>query len=261
MKRRLAFAAGFLSFVVLAAACTAGGGSSSSPPPTINPSASHEPKTISIWIPFSVDREVATVQRAIDSFHQQYPWITVDVTKGLGENDEKVLAAIRAGNPPDVVMSFSLDSVGKFCQSGAWQDLSPFIQETHLDMSQFPPSIAKYTTYAGSQCALPFLTDATGLYYNLDMLKKAGISEPPKTLSELFDDAKKLTVFNPDGSIKVAGFVPWFGYYEFSPLEMAIMFNADYYNADGTASAVATDPDWKTMFEWQKKFVDFYGAD
>ena len=39
--------------------------------------------------------------------------------------------------------------------------------------------------------------------------------------------AKKLTEFNPDGSIKVAGFVPWFGYYEFTPLELAIIFGAD----------------------------------
>ena len=60
---------------------------------------------------------------------------------------------------------------------------------------------------------MPWLTDAYGLYYNTDMFKKAGITEPPKTTSQLFEDAKKLTVFNPDGSIKVAGFVPYFGSY------------------------------------------------
>ena len=31
------------------------------------------------------------------------------------------------------------------------------------------------------QCALPMLTDAYGLYYNTDLLAKAGIIEPPKT--------------------------------------------------------------------------------
>ena len=40
------------------------------------------------------------------------------------------------------------------------------------------------------------------------MFAKAGITEPPKTMTELMADAKKLTVRNPDGSIKVAGFVP-----------------------------------------------------
>jgi multiple sugar transport system substrate-binding protein len=108
---------------------------------------------------------------------------------------------------------------------------------------------------------LPFLTDAMGLYYNKDLLAKHGFTEPPRTMSELTDMAKELTEFNPDGSIKVAGFAPWFGYYEFTPLELSIIFGADYYNEDGTASAVATDPDWQALFQWQKDLVDFYGAD
>ena len=52
------------------------------------------------------------------------------------------------------------------------------------------------------------LTDAYGLYYNKDMFAKAGIAGPPKTMTELMADAKKLTVRNADGSIKIAGFVP-----------------------------------------------------
>ena len=38
------------------------------------------------------------------------------------------------------------------------------------------------------------LADAMGLYYNEDMLKKAGLNGPPKTISELTQYAKKLTV-------------------------------------------------------------------
>ena len=45
-------------------------------------------------------------------------------------------------------------------------------------MSQFPPSVEAYTSFAGSRCAFPFLTDATGLYYNTDMFKKAGHRRP-----------------------------------------------------------------------------------
>jgi multiple sugar transport system substrate-binding protein len=216
--------------------------------------------TIEMWVPFS-GREYKDLTPVLESFEDQYPWITLKITPGLGENDDKVLAAIRAGNPPDAVMSWSLDSVGKFCETGAWEDLKPFIDETGLDTTQFPPSVTQYTSYAGSTCAMPFLTDAMGLYYNKDMLQAAGYTEPPKTLSELFEMAKNLTVFNDDGSIAQAGFVPWFGYYEFTPLELAIIFGADYYSEDGSSAALASDPDWKALFEWQKQFVDFYGAD
>ena len=82
------------------------------------------------------------------------------------------------------------------------------MQRDNVEISQFATAAVSYTNFGGKQCALPSLTDAYGLYYNKDMFAKAGITSPPKTMTELMDDAKKLTVRNPDGSIKVAGFVP-----------------------------------------------------
>ncbi len=248
------------SLVLLVAACTAGGAAGTSAPPAINPSASHEPVTISMWIPFSADHEVAGVQQAFDAFEKKYPWITVKVTTGV-EDDDKVLAAIRAGNPPDAVMSWSLDSLAKFCDTGAWQDLTPYIQQSNMDLSVFPDSVSRYTGFEGKTCAFPFLTDAMGLYYNPAMLQEAGYTDPPKTLSQLSEMAKKLTVFKPDGSIERAGFVPWFGYYEYTPLEMSIIHDADWYTADGSAAAIASDSDWASLFQWQKDLIDFYGVE
>jgi len=258
MKRWMVLLA---AFGVIAAACTAGTEDEGAPEPIdTGTNASHAPATVSIWVPFA-GAEYEKMSKVFDMFETEYPWITVDVRTGIGENDDKVLAAIRAGNPPDAVMSWSLDSVGKFCATGAWQDLTPYIEQSDLDTSIFPDSVTRYTSYGGSQCALPFLTDAMGLYYNNDLLAKHGFTEPPKTMSELTEMAKQLTEFEPDGSIKVAGFVPWSGYYEFTPLELSIIFGADYYNEDGTQAAIATDPDWEALFRWQKDLVDFYGED
>jgi multiple sugar transport system substrate-binding protein len=243
-----------LGVSLLAAACTAGGGNEA--PATINPSGSHQPVTIEIWGAWT-GRELRQFNQIFDGFEQKYPWITVKSVGDVG--DQKIIAAINSGTPPDVALSFTPDNVGQFCASGAWQDLTPYMKQTNFDLSQIPKGALAFTSFGGSQCALPFLTDTYGLYYNTDMFQKAGISDPPKTLSELVADAKKLTVLNPDGSIKVAGFVPWFGYYEFTPLNLSIFFNAPWYNADGTKSAV-DDPAWKAMFEWQKQFVDYYGS-
>lgn len=253
MRRTLATLA---VFAVIAAACTAGGGNTG--PKTVNPSASHEPVTLELWSAWTVGRETRQFDAIFANFTKQYPWITVKDTSGIG--DQKLIQGINSGTAPDVALSFGLDNVGKFCASGAWQDLTPFMQQTNFDKSQFPDSVFQYTSYGGSQCALPFLTDAYGLYYNVDMFQKAGISEPPKTMSELVADAEKLTVFNPDGSIKVAGFVPWTGYYETGPLSLSTQFNCPWYNADVTQSAF-TDPCWDGLFKWQKELIDFYGAD
>ena len=93
---------------LLAAACTAGTEDQGAPEPiATGASASHDPVTISMLIPFS-GAEADKVAPVFDMFHEQYPWITVDVGGGFGENDDKVLAAIRAGNPPDALMSWTL---------------------------------------------------------------------------------------------------------------------------------------------------------
>ena len=259
MKRWLVVLA---AFGLVAVACTAGGGESEVPEGLGETGAAgeeQEPVTIEMWIPFSADHEVAGVQQVFDRFEQEYPWITVDVRKGVA-SDQKVISAIRAGTPPDAVMSWSLDDLPAFCDTGAWQDLTPYTEATDFDASVFPPSVARYTGFGGKQCAFPFLTDALGLYYNTDILEEAGYTEPPQTMSELTQMAKDLTVFNADGSIERAGFVPWFGYYMMTPPELAITFGADFYNDDGT-SAIGTDPDWVELFQWQKDLVDFYGAD
>ena len=72
--------------------------------------------------------------------------------------------------------------------------------------------------------------------------------------------AVKMTTYNGDGSIKVAGFVPSFGFYEMSPAHVAPTWDAKWETADGK-SAFSSDPHWAAMLEWQKKFVDAIGYD
>jgi multiple sugar transport system substrate-binding protein len=247
----------FATLALLAAACTSGGEDTTASVIDTGSDASHEPVVLEIWGAWT-GRELDQFNKIFDGFTEKYPWITVE-SKG-GVNDQKIIAAINSGTPPDVVLSFTLDSVGQFCESGAWQDLNPYIEQSDFDVSQFPSSVEAYTSFAGSRCAFPFLTDAYGLYYNTDMMDQAGITEPPTTLTELQEDAKKLTEFNADGSIKRAGFIPWLGYYEFSVPNLGNIFGASWYNDDATESVVATDPQWKAAFQWQHDFIaDVYG--
>jgi multiple sugar transport system substrate-binding protein len=254
MKRWLVSVA---TVALVAAACTAGGEESAPSPVDTATGVSHEPVSLEIWGAWT-GRELRQFNKIFDSFTEVYPWITVKSVGGVG--DQKIIAAINSGRAPDVVLSFTLDSVGQFCASGAWQDLNPYIEQSGFDISQFPDSVEAYTSFAGSRCAFPFLTDAYGLYYNTDMFEEAGITEPPTTLSELEEVAAALTVVNSDGSIKRAGFVPWLGHYENSVPNYANVFGAEWYNDDGEATVVDSDPRWKAMFEWQREFIaNVYG--
>ena len=255
MRRRLI---GLAVLALLAAACTAGGGSSG-PVQTVDPNANHAPVTLTVWSDFSA-RELGVVTNGLKLATKKYPWLTV---KHVGSKDDQAIQrAINGGTPPDVAISFTPDNAARYCATGAWQDLNPFLQSSKVDKNKvWPAGVFSYTSFEGKQCALPMLTDAFGLYYNTDLFKAKGISSPPKTMSELTDMAKKLTEYNPDGSIKVAGFVPLFGFYGSLTVDtLSHAYGAKWYD-DALKPTLTSDPNWAKMFTWQKAMVDAIGYD
>ncbi|MFZ0322558.1 MAG: extracellular solute-binding protein [Actinomycetes bacterium] len=258
--RRHVAVVGLSSVVLALAACTAGGGSSSpSSVQAIDPSASHAPTTIAVWGAFT-GREAQIVQDSLDRLHVEVPWLTANYVPG--KTDEDIAKSIASGQPPGVVMSQGPDNVAKYCDSGAWRDLTPYIDASGLDMAAtFPAPALSYTSYAGNQCSLPLLTDAFGLYYNKDLLAAKGYTEPPKTSSELADMAKKLTQRDADGTIRVAGFVSTNQQmYETNQIYNGVNWGAQWYDSNGK-SAMASDPQWQDLLTWDKQLTDWYGYD
>jgi ABC-type glycerol-3-phosphate transport system substrate-binding protein len=229
-------------------ACTAGGSGGQSGGPKAG-----EKQTIEVWHGWSAPHEVKAFQDAVAGFRKLHPNITVKLVKD--QTDDRITNAIRGGNPPDVVSSFTTDSVGQWCQSGAWQDLSGDIAASKLDMNQFPKPVQQYTRYNGRRCAMPLLADAYGLYYNKALMKG---EQPPRTFSELTALAKKLTVRDPDGTIKVAGFMPSSQYYEHQVQHLATQFGAKWLTPGGRAD-FAADPAVKAYLQWNKSLIDWYG--
>jgi multiple sugar transport system substrate-binding protein len=246
---------------MLGAACTAGGTSNNTPSttPTVNPSASHTPVTLTLWSFFS-NPEIKAIGAAVKSFEAKYPWITV--TSVPSKEDTDILNAIHSGTAPDVGIIGVPDDSAEFCHSNAYIDLNPYINSDHIDLkSTVPGGAIALSSYQGDQCMLPMMTDAYGLYYNTAMFQKAGITTPPKTYSELFADAKKLTQFNPDGSIKVAGFLPLqTGDYELANFVNGVYSNAQWYGSDGK-STVGSDPRFAQMLQFTKSMTDWFGYD
>lgn len=211
--------------------------------------------TVELWH-FFTEREAEAIDQVVKDFTATHP--NIKVTVKSGQDDSKVTQAIGAGNGPDVGLSYSTDIVGKFCSSGAWVDLKPYIDRDKVDLNQLNATTRSYTEFQGKRCAMPFLADAYGMFYNKDLFAKAGITEPPKTLEELTADAKKLTVKNPDGSLKQVGFLPLYDFYENAAAHLAPATGAKWLTEDGK-SAVGSDPNWKTLLKWQKDLVDWYG--
>jgi multiple sugar transport system substrate-binding protein len=237
---------------LIIAACTAGGGSGGSAPSK----SSHKPVTLTVWS-FFTGRELRQFNTVLDGVKKSAPWITINSVGGKQPSD--ILRAINSGTAPDVAIEPSPDDSAKYCATGAWINLNPYITADKVNVSSLsPPAALRYTSYKGDQCSLPMLSDAYGLYYNTTMFKAAGISSPPKTFSQLEADAKKLTKKNPNGTFKVVGFDPLQSFYESYALDYGIYSGASWYTSSGK-SALASDPRWAQLLQWQKSFVDWYG--
>ena len=135
-------------------------------------------KELTVWVGWSA-RELSEFKKVAAEYDRKTPSVTVKVVGGI--NDDKIIAAIRGGNAPDVVSSFTSANVGIYCPSGGWIDLAPYLKEDGISTSIFPAATMYYTQYKGKRCALPLLADVYGFYYNKTLFKQAGLTRPPRT--------------------------------------------------------------------------------
>jgi multiple sugar transport system substrate-binding protein len=216
----------------------------------------HTATKLTVWVGWSA-RELSEFNKVVAEYDKKNPNVEVKVVGGI--NDDKIIAAIRAGNAPDVVSSFTSSNVGIYCSSGGWLDLAPYMKKSGISADIFPKTAQYYTQYKGTRCALPLLADAYGFYYNKKLFAAAGIAGPPKTMTELAADAKKLTKRNADGSLKVVGYDPEMGFYQNTAGAYQPLFNGKYFDSDGHSS-LGSDPKWAAFLRWQKSLIDFYGS-
>ncbi|KJY44906.1 MULTISPECIES: ABC transporter substrate-binding protein [unclassified Streptomyces] len=251
-SRLTAVATAVAAISVLASACTGQSGNAAADDPD-------KEVTLNFWHGWSAPSEAKAIEENIARFEKAHPNIKVKVTGNM--TDDKINQALRAGGDkaPDVVSSFTTDSVGKFCNSGAFADLNPFLRKSGVDKAKvFPKTLLEYTQFNGNQCTLPLLNDAYGLVYNKDAFKAAGITEPPKTWSQFTEVAQKLTKSSGD-SYDQLGIMPTYHGYETTPMRLAAQWSPQYFGADGK-SGLAKDPGFASMLNAQKDLVAKLGG-
>ncbi|MFJ8711956.1 ABC transporter substrate-binding protein [Streptomyces violaceus] len=253
IPRKAAFAlAVSASLALLATACTGQSDSAAS-------DDASKDTTINFWHAWSAPAEVKAVKDLVTGFEKAHPNIHVNVVGNM--TDDKMNQALRTGGDkaPDVISSFTTNSVGKFCSSGALVDLNPFFEKSGVDPEKtFPKAMNEYTQFDGNRCAVPLLGDAYGLYYNKTAFKKAGITSPPRTWSEFERVAKELTITQGD-TYEQLGFMPNYHGWETTTEHYLGQFSPTYFDKDGKSN-IGKDPAFEAAFTVQKKLVDELGG-
>ncbi|MGN9842210.1 ABC transporter substrate-binding protein [Nonomuraea sp. H19] len=144
------------------------------------------------------------IKQALPEFEKQ-TGLKVEITQ-LGEDQlsDQYNVKLNAGSSDiDVMMYRPLQEGRLFAKNKYLADLSAQVKSTTWDFSDFQAGPVEATTYEDKPVGVPIITEQEVLYYRKDLLAKAGLSAPPKTLDELKAAAAKVKAADPG----VAGFV------------------------------------------------------
>jgi multiple sugar transport system substrate-binding protein len=91
---------------------------------------------------------------------------------------------IASGNGPDIVGPVGGSGANAFY--GQWLDLTPLLESSAYDLSQFGESSVNFFMTEEGQIGLPFATFPSGMYYQREMFDEAGLNYPPASYGEKY---------------------------------------------------------------------------
>ena len=158
--------------VLLFMACSGGGDNSN---------------VIRFWQFWSDINTKPVIEQIAAEFEAENPGVTIKITDLTWANGhDKLVISFAANDPPDI-MELGSDWVAEFSSNGLLAEFE----------SDLPPNYLYPATWDGKLYALPWLLDSRLLYFNLDLLKKAG-TDIPTTWPELAEVCEKIAGLDPD---------------------------------------------------------------
>lgn len=119
----------------------------------------------------------------------------------------KLLTATAAGNAPDIV-GMDVAIMPQYMDQDSLHPLDDYIAAAGADFrADFPAGLWLSATKANKTYAVPWWADPSGMFYNLDLFKKAGIDTAPETWDDLMTAAKATTETKGGPSSAVYGAV------------------------------------------------------
>lgn len=199
-KKGISFAviATVVSSAMLLAGCgnTSGNGNQSSN--SISSGSKNHVTNITFWNGHPSGALQQQMHTEIAQFNQSHPDIHVSYVD-KDASIQQITAAFAGNQAPNVVMP-GLDNAKAFADAGYLVDLTPYMKSSnHLSQNFYPVVWNSFATKTGKRYVLPY-EESTRLviYYNQNLFNKAGITQSPKTWSEIQKDAEKITALGSD---------------------------------------------------------------
>lgn len=184
----------------------------------------------------------------------------------------RFIISVAGGMPPDVI-TFDRYAVAEWSSRGVFEPLNSYLTQ---DLASDVPDAIKPEDYypaawnevvnpqrKGAVYGIPIDLDSRALYYNKDLLIRAGFvdeqgeAKPPKTWEELEKIAVKLTERDARGRLTRIGFAPNYGN---SWLYLYGWLNGGEFMSKDGRHVTLDDPQIVSALEWIKRMYDQLGG-
>lgn len=195
--------------------------------------------------------------------------------RNITSDPTRFLLSVAGDEPPDVIF-FDRYALTEWAARGAFEPLNHFIaqdrkagQTDYPHRSRYYPVCWNEAVYEGHVYGVPISVDTRPLFYNKDLLVRAGLvyehgphkgqAKPPRTWAQLKADALRLTQWRSDAHqrLKVVGFAPMLGN---SFLYMYGWLNGGHFMADHGRTCTLNDPPIVHALQWMKSVYHEMGG-
>lgn len=149
---------------------------------------------IEVGYPYSHLFDV-TFEKIMQDFSKQHPDINVKfraVYEGYEDGTNVILREAVSGNLPDVTLQ-GLNRQALLVEKGIAKSLEPFIaKEANFTKEGYHQAMLELGSFSGEVYGLPFSISLPVGYYNMDLMKKAGIEKLPENWGQVVSACQKL---------------------------------------------------------------------
>ncbi|MFB9275710.1 ABC transporter substrate-binding protein [Cohnella cellulosilytica] len=206
MKKALSV--GLLALLAAGAAlsgCSGGSDSGAKGETGVRESGQGEHEAVTLKFMHRWPESQAVFEQAIKEFQEKYPYITVNMMPTLvgDQYNAQLQAAASSNDLPDIFANSAAVPIDQLVQLGLIRDLDDVVPAEKREAFYDGTWTEGFTTIDGKIYALPHFTPrrfAHVMYYNKDVLEKAGLTEAdvPKSWDELVAVSDKIRAVGSD---------------------------------------------------------------
>ena len=132
------------------------------------------------------EEQIPTEEEVVAAFNDSHPNINLILTVVDNTEASATLATrIAGGDAPDIIGPVGIRGLQSF--GDQLLDLTPYIEESGVDLSEIPQSLLDVYRVDGRQIGIPMAVYPSFIYYNKTLFDEADLAYPPHEVGEQYE--------------------------------------------------------------------------